>query len=166
MYFCGISSDLNPSLLWRIVQKVQEFWDRSVPEHALQYSVFGNCQSGSFRQEPDFLVCGTGILITLLNTTSEECIFYRTWLYLLGLKQMTHRSCFLSLLPGSWADRSPLHEAASQGRLLALRTLLSQVKYYLWLEIRFPASIAHWFSKVINLKIRELPGRCHQSFLF
>ncbi|KAF3825596.1 hypothetical protein GH733_005578 [Mirounga leonina] len=28
---------------------------------------------------------------------------------------------------GSWADRSPLHEAASQGRLLALRTLLSQV---------------------------------------
>ncbi|XP_077704729.1 ankyrin repeat and SOCS box protein 5 isoform X1 [Canis aureus] len=27
---------------------------------------------------------------------------------------------------GSWADRSPLHEAASQGRLLALRTLLSQ----------------------------------------
>uniref|UniRef100_A0A8D2KML0 Ankyrin repeat and SOCS box containing 5 n=1 Tax=Urocitellus parryii TaxID=9999 RepID=A0A8D2KML0_UROPR len=26
----------------------------------------------------------------------------------------------------SWADRSPLHEAASQGRLLALRTLLSQ----------------------------------------
>lgn len=28
---------------------------------------------------------------------------------------------------GSWADRSPLHEAASQGRLLALKTLLSQV---------------------------------------
>ncbi|CAF90517.1 unnamed protein product, partial [Tetraodon nigroviridis] len=27
----------------------------------------------------------------------------------------------------SWADRSPLHEAASQGRLLALRTLLAQV---------------------------------------
>ncbi|XP_069100752.1 ankyrin repeat and SOCS box protein 5 isoform X1 [Pleurodeles waltl] len=27
---------------------------------------------------------------------------------------------------GSWADRSPLHEAASQGRLLALRTLISQ----------------------------------------
>ncbi|KAK7930087.1 hypothetical protein WMY93_006482 [Mugilogobius chulae] len=27
---------------------------------------------------------------------------------------------------GSWADRSPLHEAASQGRLLALRTLLNQ----------------------------------------
>lgn len=26
---------------------------------------------------------------------------------------------------GSWADRSPLHEAASQGRLLALRTLLN-----------------------------------------
>ncbi|XP_048852456.1 ankyrin repeat and SOCS box protein 5b isoform X3 [Brienomyrus brachyistius] len=26
----------------------------------------------------------------------------------------------------SWADRSPLHEAACQGRLLALRTLLSQ----------------------------------------
>uniref|UniRef100_A0A3Q3WV04 SOCS box domain-containing protein n=1 Tax=Mola mola TaxID=94237 RepID=A0A3Q3WV04_MOLML len=28
---------------------------------------------------------------------------------------------------GSWADRSPLHEAACQGRLLALRTLLEQV---------------------------------------
>uniref|UniRef100_A0A8C4VR07 Ankyrin repeat and SOCS box containing 5 n=1 Tax=Gopherus evgoodei TaxID=1825980 RepID=A0A8C4VR07_9SAUR len=28
--------------------------------------------------------------------------------------------------PGSWADRSPLHEAASQGRLLSLKTLLSQ----------------------------------------
>ncbi|XP_056265494.1 ankyrin repeat and SOCS box protein 5b isoform X1 [Pseudoliparis swirei] len=27
---------------------------------------------------------------------------------------------------GSWADHSPLHEAASQGRLLALRTLLAQ----------------------------------------
>ncbi|KFV64185.1 Ankyrin repeat and SOCS box protein 5 [Dryobates pubescens] len=27
---------------------------------------------------------------------------------------------------GSWADRSPLHEAASQGRLLSLKTLLSQ----------------------------------------
>ncbi|MEE6460936.1 hypothetical protein FKM82_001142 [Ascaphus truei] len=27
---------------------------------------------------------------------------------------------------GSWADRSPLHEAASQGRLLGLKTLLSQ----------------------------------------
>nr|XP_046188491.1 ankyrin repeat and SOCS box protein 5-like isoform X2 [Oncorhynchus gorbuscha] len=27
---------------------------------------------------------------------------------------------------GSWADRSPLHEAACHGRLLALRTLLSQ----------------------------------------
>lgn len=31
--------------------------------------------------------------------------------------------------PGSWADRSPLHEAASQGRLLALRTLLTQVRH-------------------------------------
>ncbi|KAG7518881.1 ankyrin repeat and SOCS box 5 isoform X1 [Solea senegalensis] len=28
---------------------------------------------------------------------------------------------------GSWADRSPLHDAASQGRLLALRTLILQV---------------------------------------
>ncbi|XP_072904139.1 ankyrin repeat and SOCS box protein 5b isoform X3 [Hemitrygon akajei] len=28
---------------------------------------------------------------------------------------------------GSWADRSPLHEAASQGRLLSLKTLLAQV---------------------------------------
>jgi hypothetical protein len=32
-------------------------------------------------------------------------------------------------LPGSWADRSPLHEAACHGRLLALRTLLSQVSH-------------------------------------
>uniref|UniRef100_A0A8B9K775 Ankyrin repeat and SOCS box containing 5a n=1 Tax=Astyanax mexicanus TaxID=7994 RepID=A0A8B9K775_ASTMX len=28
---------------------------------------------------------------------------------------------------GSWADRSPLHDAASQGRLLALKTLITQV---------------------------------------
>ncbi|KAL8207290.1 UNVERIFIED_CONTAM: Ankyrin repeat and SOCS box protein 5 [Gekko kuhli] len=27
---------------------------------------------------------------------------------------------------GSWADRSPLHEAASQGRLLSLKTLIAQ----------------------------------------
>lgn len=33
-------------------------------------------------------------------------------------------------LTGSWADRSPLHEAACQGRLLALKTLLSQVYKY------------------------------------
>ncbi|RXM29472.1 Ankyrin repeat and SOCS box protein 5 [Acipenser ruthenus] len=33
----------------------------------------------------------------------------------------------LDIDTGSWADRSPLHEAASQGRLLALKTLLSQV---------------------------------------
>lgn len=31
------------------------------------------------------------------------------------------------LTAGSWADRSPLHDAASQGRLLALRTLILQV---------------------------------------
>lgn len=36
-------------------------------------------------------------------------------------------SVSLCVVPGSWADRSPLHEAASQGRLLALRTLLAQV---------------------------------------
>ncbi|CAI5652956.1 unnamed protein product [Oreochromis niloticus] len=29
-------------------------------------------------------------------------------------------------MKGSWADRSPLHDAASQGRLLALRTLILQ----------------------------------------
>lgn len=34
---------------------------------------------------------------------------------------------FFCVFSGSWADRSPLHEAASQGRLLALRTLLAQV---------------------------------------
>ncbi|XP_041653628.1 ankyrin repeat and SOCS box protein 5 isoform X2 [Cheilinus undulatus] len=32
----------------------------------------------------------------------------------------------LDIDSGSWADRSPLHDAASQGRLLALRTLISQ----------------------------------------
>ncbi|XP_061580321.1 ankyrin repeat and SOCS box protein 5b isoform X3 [Cololabis saira] len=37
------------------------------------------------------------------------------------------RACWgLLTSQGSWADRSPLHEAASQGRLLALRTLLAQ----------------------------------------
>lgn len=37
------------------------------------------------------------------------------------------RACWGILISqGSWADRSPLHEAASQGRLLALRTLLAQ----------------------------------------
>ncbi|NXN07996.1 ASB11 protein, partial [Indicator maculatus] len=30
------------------------------------------------------------------------------------------------IVPGSWADRSPLHEAAFQGRLLSLKTLLAQ----------------------------------------
>uniref|UniRef100_A0A8C1WV20 Aspartylglucosaminidase n=1 Tax=Cyprinus carpio TaxID=7962 RepID=A0A8C1WV20_CYPCA len=32
---------------------------------------------------------------------------------------------------GSWADRSALHDAASQGRLLALRTLIAQVVSHL-----------------------------------
>uniref|UniRef100_A0A8C2X930 Ankyrin repeat and SOCS box containing 5a n=1 Tax=Cyclopterus lumpus TaxID=8103 RepID=A0A8C2X930_CYCLU len=32
----------------------------------------------------------------------------------------------LILPAGPWADRSPLHDAASQGRLLALKTLISQ----------------------------------------
>ncbi|KAM6971903.1 ankyrin repeat and SOCS box protein 5b [Aplochiton taeniatus] len=37
------------------------------------------------------------------------------------------KSCWGMLTSqGSWADRSPLHEAAGQGRLLALRTLLLQ----------------------------------------
>ncbi|XP_009638261.1 ankyrin repeat and SOCS box protein 11 isoform X2 [Egretta garzetta] len=30
------------------------------------------------------------------------------------------------IVPGSWADRSPLHEAAFQGRLLSLKTLIAQ----------------------------------------
>ncbi len=33
----------------------------------------------------------------------------------------------LSALLDSWADRTPLHDAALQGRLLPLRKLLSQV---------------------------------------
>lgn len=36
---------------------------------------------------------------------------------------------FVRVCLGSWADRSPLHEAASQGRLLVLRTLLAQVRH-------------------------------------
>ncbi|XP_067313542.1 ankyrin repeat and SOCS box protein 5 isoform X2 [Pseudorasbora parva] len=32
----------------------------------------------------------------------------------------------LDIDSGSWADRSPLHDAASQGRLLALKTLIAQ----------------------------------------
>ncbi|XP_018594092.2 ankyrin repeat and SOCS box protein 5 isoform X2 [Scleropages formosus] len=32
----------------------------------------------------------------------------------------------LDIDQGSWADRSPLHEAASQGRLLALKTLIAE----------------------------------------
>lgn len=44
-----------------------------------------------------------------------------------GQAQETKKACWGILTSqGSWADRSPLHEAASQGRLLALRTLLSQ----------------------------------------
>ncbi|XP_052629997.1 ankyrin repeat and SOCS box protein 11 isoform X3 [Harpia harpyja] len=31
------------------------------------------------------------------------------------------------IVPGSWADRSPLHDAAFQGRLLSLKTLIAQV---------------------------------------
>ncbi|RXM96850.1 Ankyrin repeat and SOCS box protein 11 [Acipenser ruthenus] len=31
------------------------------------------------------------------------------------------------ITPGSWADRSPLHEAAFHGRLLSLKTLIAQV---------------------------------------
>ncbi|XP_050187913.1 ankyrin repeat and SOCS box protein 11 isoform X2 [Myiozetetes cayanensis] len=30
------------------------------------------------------------------------------------------------IVPGSWADRSPLHDAAFQGRLLSLKTLIAQ----------------------------------------
>lgn len=32
----------------------------------------------------------------------------------------------LDIDSGSWADRSALHDAASQGRLLALKTLIAQ----------------------------------------
>lgn len=44
-----------------------------------------------------------------------------------GAERESKKHCWGILTSqGSWADRSPLHEAASQGRLLALRTLLSQ----------------------------------------
>lgn len=43
------------------------------------------------------------------------------------LKKYIYFASCVCVCPGSWADRSPLHEAASQGRLLALRTLLAQV---------------------------------------
>ncbi|XP_057186960.1 ankyrin repeat and SOCS box protein 5b isoform X1 [Triplophysa rosa] len=44
---------------------------------------------------------------------------------------------------GSWADRSPLHEAACQGRLLALKTLLSQVytQYFQQFKLGYNANI-------------------------
>uniref|UniRef100_A0A3Q3X283 SOCS box domain-containing protein n=1 Tax=Mola mola TaxID=94237 RepID=A0A3Q3X283_MOLML len=45
----------------------------------------------------------------------------------LSLASHVARMCVcVCVCSGSWADRSPLHEAACQGRLLALRTLLEQ----------------------------------------
>ncbi|XP_076877224.1 ankyrin repeat and SOCS box protein 5 isoform X2 [Brachyhypopomus gauderio] len=45
-----------------------------------------------------------------------------------GNRREAARICqeFYSPEPGSWADRSPLHDAASHGRLLALKTLITQ----------------------------------------
>lgn len=46
-----------------------------------------------------------------------------------------------------WADRSPLHEAAAQGRLLALKTLIAQVsKLKIWFfELMLKSSIILFF---------------------
>lgn len=45
------------------------------------------------------------------------------------LQEEAFQTLTLSLMCVSdcWADRSPLHEAAAQGRLLALKTLIAQV---------------------------------------
>lgn len=43
-----------------------------------------------------------------------------------GPAAKTKNSWGILISQGSWADRSPLHEAASQGRLLGLKTLLLQ----------------------------------------
>lgn len=48
-------------------------------------------------------------------------------MFLNGKKAIMHWNPALST--GSWADRSPLHDAASQGRLLALRNLILQVNF-------------------------------------
>lgn len=48
-------------------------------------------------------------------------------MFLNGKKAILHWNP--ALPTGSWADRSPLHDAASQGRLLALRNLILQVNF-------------------------------------
>ncbi|KAI4896202.1 hypothetical protein NFI96_026428 [Prochilodus magdalenae] len=77
---------------------------------------------------------------------TEVCVWTRLWqqdfrLYggqlcntlMAGVGQRSDGMCLLltsvcnnMCSPGSWTDRTPLHEAALQGRLLPLKTLLSQ----------------------------------------
>lgn len=84
---------------------------------------FGISQSGSWRKS-SFLVAGIHVLVPV-GTLGRGYLLPLDQSWLRGLAR-TKTGCLLSA--GSWADRSPLHEAASQGRLLALQTLLSQVR--------------------------------------
>lgn len=45
------------------------------------------------------------------------------------------RSALVLCVSDSWSDRTPLHEAAYQGRLLHLRTLITQVNLTSWYVI-------------------------------
>lgn len=53
----------------------------------------------------------------VFSLSSKDPLLLLTWInfYAFGIS-------------GSWADRSPLHDAAFQGRLLSLKTLIAQVK--------------------------------------
>lgn len=52
-------------------------------------------------------------------SSSQDLLLLRTWI-----------NPYDFAVLGSWADRSPLHDAAFQGRLLSLKTLIAQVKAY------------------------------------
>uniref|UniRef100_A0A8D3D9L6 Ankyrin repeat and SOCS box containing 5a n=1 Tax=Scophthalmus maximus TaxID=52904 RepID=A0A8D3D9L6_SCOMX len=60
----------------------------------------------------DITVVFNIMLLLYTVTFQSACILFSTYVYLPVMR--------------SWADRSPLHDAASQGRLLALRTLILQ----------------------------------------
>uniref|UniRef100_A0A8C3HS57 Ankyrin repeat and SOCS box protein 11 n=1 Tax=Chrysemys picta bellii TaxID=8478 RepID=A0A8C3HS57_CHRPI len=50
------------------------------------------------------------------------------------------------IAPGSWADRSPLHEAAFQGRLLSLKTLIAQRRWMQELQYQSDC-LSHAYSR-------------------
>lgn len=55
--------------------------------------------------------------VAVLPLSSQDLLLLHTWI-----------SFHAFAVSGSWADRSPLHDAAFQGRLLSLKTLIAQVK--------------------------------------